>query len=236
MAVPKNQNLMIERWDYRLTFAKIGRARYISHLDLMRTMTRAIKRAKIPIWYTQGFNPHAYLMFPLALSLGIDSEIESMDIALIEDMPFKELIEKLNSAMPQGLYFISAARPVKKNTDIAAAEYLIEISFDVPAEKALEKWHEFTDRDTIEIEKRVKPKKGRKAGTKLVDIKPHLNVLQADIKGEKLCICIQLPAGNELNINTSTITDAFCKFAEVEIAEIYTKRTKILCSDGENFT
>ena len=64
MAQPKNQSLQIERWDYRLTFAKKGRARYISHLDLMRAMQRAIKRAGVPIWYTQGFNPHSYLMFP----------------------------------------------------------------------------------------------------------------------------------------------------------------------------
>ena len=82
MAQPKNQSLQIERWDYRLTFAKKGRARYISHLDLMRAMQRAIKRAGVPIWYTQGFNPHSYLMFPLALPLGTESEVEVLDIAL----------------------------------------------------------------------------------------------------------------------------------------------------------
>ena len=46
MPMPKNQNLIVERWECRLTFAKEGRARYISHLDLMRTMQRAIKRAR----------------------------------------------------------------------------------------------------------------------------------------------------------------------------------------------
>ena len=51
----------------RLFFSKKGRAVYISHLDLLRTMQRALKRAGIPVWYSEGFNPRIYLNFPLAL-------------------------------------------------------------------------------------------------------------------------------------------------------------------------
>lgn len=240
MAMPKDQNKIVERWDCRLTFAKEGRARYISHLDLMRTMQRAIKRAKVPIWYTQGFNPHMYLMFPLALPLGTDSRVESMDIALVEDIPFDKLLEMLNSSMPEGLYFISAARPVRGHTDISAAEYEIEASFDIPALEALEKWQEFIAREVIEIEKRVKPKKGRggrgKPGVKLVDIKPHINVLTAEVREGLLHLIMRLPAGVEFNLNTGVVIDAFCAFAGVNIADIYTKRTKILCADGKEFT
>lgn len=234
MAMPKNQNLIVEKWECRLKFAKEGRARYISHLDLMRTMQRAIKRAKVPIWYTQGFNPHMYLMFPLALPLGTDSRTESMDIALTEDIPFDRLLEQLNSTMPEGLYFVSAARPVRKHTDITSAEYLLDLSFGTPA---LDKWNEFTSQEVINIEKRVKPKKGRKTpGVKLVDIKPHINVISADEDGGTLHICMRLPAGVEFNLNTSVVVDAFCEFAGVQPEDIYTRRTKILCADGEEFT
>ncbi len=236
MAQPKNQNLIVERWDYRLTFAKEGRARYISHLDLMRTMQRAIKRAKVPIWYTQGFNPHAYLMFPLALPLGTDSEIETLDIALTEDWEFDRLVEQLNGSMPEGLYFISAARPVRSHKDIAAARYDIELSFNRPAGEMLGLFESFVSGETIEIEKRVKPKKGRKPGVKLVDIKPLMTLNSYELRGEKLCIDITLPAGVESNINTGVVIDAFCAFAKAEYETIYTKRTKILCKDGENFT
>ena len=52
--VPKNQSLVLTRYIYRLTYSKKGRAKFISHLDLMRTMQRAFKRAKLPVWYTQG--------------------------------------------------------------------------------------------------------------------------------------------------------------------------------------
>ena len=163
MAQPKNQSLQIERWDYRLTFAKKGRARYISHLDLMRAMQRAIKRAGVPIWYTQGFNPHSYLMFPLALPLGTESEVEVLDIALTEDWDCERLVKQLNSSMPEGLYFVKAAAPVMKHIEIARAEYEISIGFDIPAEKALELFEQFVSRDVIEIQKRQKPKKGRKS-------------------------------------------------------------------------
>ena len=236
MPMPKNQNLIIERWDCRLTFAKEGRARYISHLDLMRTMQRAIKRAKVPIWYTQGFNPHMYLMFPLALPLGTDSRTESMDISLTEDIPFDKLLEMLNSSMPEGLYFVKAARPVRKITDIAAAEYEIEASADIPAGEALEKWQEFISQEEINIEKRTKAKKGKKPGVKLIDIKPHITVLAAEVREDRLFLRFRLPAGVDLNLNTGVVTDAFCAFAGTELVDVCTKRTKILCVDGEEFT
>ena len=236
MLMPKNQNLSIERWDYRLTFAKEGRARYISHLDLMRTMQRAIKRARVPIWYTQGFNPHAYLMFPLALPLGTDSRIEILDVALTEDIPFEKVVEMLNSSMPEGLYFVNAARPVMKHTDIAAAEYDIGIGLDTPADTLLEKWESFISQDEITIEKRTKPKKGRKqAGVKLVDIKPHITVVSAAADGNTLRLTLRLPAGGEFNLNTSVVTDAFFSFAEAEPETVCVVRTKILTSDGRDF-
>ena len=236
MLMPKNQNLNIERWDYRLTYAKEGRARYISHLDLMRTMQRVIKRARVPIWYTQGFNPHAYLMFPLALPLGTDSKVEILDIALTEDIPFDKVVDMLNSSMPEGLYFVSAARPVMKHTDIASAEYVIRAELDAPADSLLEKWQEFVSQEEITIEKRTKPKKGRKqGGVKLVDIKPHITVVSAQARENALMLTLRLPAGGEFNLNSSVVTDAFFAFAQTEPEQICTERTKILAVNGEEF-
>ena len=55
--------------DKRIRFTKTGEAKYISHLDLYRFMLRALKRAKLPVWHTEGFNPHVYVTFALPLSL-----------------------------------------------------------------------------------------------------------------------------------------------------------------------
>ena len=227
---PKNQNLVITRYDYRLTYAKIGRARYISHLDLMRTMQRAFKRAKIPIWYTQGFNPHAYLNFPLALSLGIDSEIEILDVALTEELDFDEIVSRMNQTMPEGLHIVKASKPVYKHTEIAFARY--EISFDcvgLSADQVKEKFEHFVSLEKIEIEKRSKKK-----GVNLVDIKPHIDV--QSVKADDLVtVDVILPAGCQFNLNTSAVMDAFCRYEDVEIDNIYTTRTKIMCKNGEDF-
>ena len=72
--------------EVRLRFSKTGRLKYISHLDINRAMSRAFKRAEIPLWYTEGFNPHPYMSFSLPLSLGVESLCESVDIRLIDSI------------------------------------------------------------------------------------------------------------------------------------------------------
>ena len=228
---PKNQNLVVTRYEYRLTYAKTGRARYISHLDLMRAMQRAFKRARIPIWYTQGFNPHAYLNFPLALSLGTSSEIEILDVALTEELSFDDIVSRLNEVMPEGLRIVKATKPVLKHTEIAFACY--EIEFDcagLGADEVKEKFKHFVSLDKIEIEKRSKKK-----GVNLVDIKPHID-LRSLTAGDMVRVCMKLPAGCQFNLNTSVVMDAFCKYENVEIDNIYTTRTKILTKECQEFT
>lgn len=228
--IPKNQSLNIQRYDYRLTYGKTGRARYISHLDLMRTMQRAFKRAGIPIWYTQGFNPHAYLNFPLALSLGTDSKIEILDVALIEKLEFNEIVEKLNACMPEGLYIYKAAKPVNKHTAISFAEYEIKFNTNIDIFETKQRFEHFVSRDKIEIAKRSKKK-----GINLVDIKPHINLVSVCEKNDMIVVDIILPAGCEFNLNTSAVMNAFSDAENLEIKNIYTTRTKIMCKNGEDF-
>lgn len=211
------------RFDRRITFSKSGRAVYISHLDLMRTMQRAFKRAGLPIWYTQGFNPHAYIMFPLALSLGISSDVEIMDASLTEDIPCDEVTKMLNSALPTGLKIIKTAIPVKKHTAIKKAEYEIILN------AGESDFNEFISREKIEIKKKTK-----KSYEKLIDIKPDIEVLGLRCKGGELLISVRLPAGCGLNINPSVLIEAFSEFT----GEIYTakvSRTRILDQNGEEY-
>jgi radical SAM-linked protein len=60
--------------------AKKGRAKYTSHLDMQRCMMRAVRRARIELWYTEGFNPHPYVTFALPLPLGVESDGEPVDM------------------------------------------------------------------------------------------------------------------------------------------------------------
>ncbi|MCH5205769.1 MAG: DUF2344 domain-containing protein [Oscillospiraceae bacterium] len=202
----------------RLFFSKTGRAKYISHLDLSGVMQRAIRRAKLPVWYTEGYNPRLYTNFMLPLSLGQEGLREALDIRLIEEFPHLEVTKRLNIALPPDIRLLETAVPVYKNTDIAFAEY--EITADIDREK-------FTK--FLESEKIITEKKTKK-GVSEIDLKPHLTVISV---GEK--IALRLPAGTDLNINPRLVFDAYGAQSGEVIKNIRIVRTGILCADGGEF-
>lgn len=212
----------------RSTFSKRDRAKFISHLDLNRCMQRAFKRAGIPIWYTEGFNPHAYIMFPLALTLGVESDCEIMDFAITEEMDFDTIKERMNNVLPEGLKINSVALQIKKHTAIEQSEYRVvlrggnNIDNDFAA---------FMGREKIEVEKRTKKK-----GINLVDIKPFIEIVSSEMADDMLEIVLRLPAGTELNINPNLVFDEFFKGLSYEAEIVYIERTKILCADSEIFS
>ena len=75
----------------RVFFRKKGKLKYISHLDLMRAVTRGLMRSGLPIVYTEGFNPHPKLVFALPLSVGMAGENEMCDVGLLKDMDKAQL-------------------------------------------------------------------------------------------------------------------------------------------------
>ena len=116
----------------RLSFTKKGRARFISHLDMNRTLTRLVRKSGLDIWYTEGFNPHPYYAFALALSLGFESNCEILDFNITEDMPLNEVKDRLNAVMPEGMRIISVTEQKLKVTAIAKAEYTFTLLTDEP--------------------------------------------------------------------------------------------------------
>lgn len=98
----------------RLRFRKVGRAVYISHLDLMQTMQRAFFRAELPLKYSEGFNPHPLLSIALPLSVGAASECELMDFRLREDTDLAALPARLTSVLPEGIEVLEAYEFTRK--------------------------------------------------------------------------------------------------------------------------
>jgi Uncharacterized protein conserved in bacteria len=92
----------------RLRFSKTGRAVYISHLDLMRTMQRVFSRADAGLKYSEGFNPHAKISIVLPLSVGMASQCEFLDFSLTEETDLSRLPERLNRVMPEGMEALEA--------------------------------------------------------------------------------------------------------------------------------
>lgn len=214
----------------RATFEKSGRAKYISHLDLNRCMLRIFRRSKLPVWYTEGFNPHPYYSFALALSLGFESSCEIMDFNITDDnMPLVEIRERLNAVMPEGMRILEVAIQQKKITAIAKAEYeffLIseEVTELFKAVKKLMEQHE------IFIEKKTKK------GIKTVDLKHDMEILRCELNGGAVDMAMRLPAGTQTNYNPMLFVEALKKNCSLHFETANIRRTKILCGNNENFS
>lgn len=112
------------------------RVRFISHLDFMRAIQRTIRRAGIPVAYSEGFNPHPRLSFGLPLPVGVTSSAEYMDIILEKPMDTEELKLKLNNHLPKGIT-VSAAAEISPSAPslmslINWADYRITLDIPLP--------------------------------------------------------------------------------------------------------
>ncbi len=212
--------------DYRIAFEKTGVMKYISHLDLNRCMIRSIRRSGLPAWYTEGFHPHMYLMFALALSLGAESRCEVMDIRLTEEVPPDELLVRLNAALPEGLHAVSVREPKDMTQDIGSARYEVILR----GEQLASQWTAFLAQDEILIEKKTKK------GMKTMDIRPQITIEQMTELPDGICLTLMLPAGNEGNLNVSVVTEAFALFAKTPVLTEKVCRTQIFCRNGEVFS
>lgn len=176
--------------------------RFISHLDMTRFMARVIRRAELPVWYTEGFNPHLYMTFALPLSLGFESEYEVVDIRLLDDgYPIDTLCDKLNAVCPPYITFFHAAEPVKKAGDVAYAKF--DITFDDGGEVAQD-LSEFLSRDSIIVLKKTK-----KGGEKQIEVADKIKAFSVDLINNNTVLQITLPAGSTENLNPELFITKF---------------------------
>ena len=118
----------------RFRFRKVGRLRYVSHLELVRTVSKAATRAGIPCWFTQGFNPVPKIVFGTPMSVGMESECEFVELRLTERVEPADALERLNAATPAELTFLEAYYPDNKLTDQCFAQYEVLVRTDKNAE------------------------------------------------------------------------------------------------------
>ncbi len=214
----------------RATFKKTGRAKYISHLDLNRCMLRIFRRSKLPVWYTEGFNPHPYYSFALALSLGFESECEIMDFNITDDnMPLSVIKDRLNEVMPEGMGIVDIAPQKNKITVIAKAEYEFDLKTD-DVDGIFEAVGKLLAADEILIEKKTKK------GIKTVDLKPDTEIVSLEKADALVKIAMRLPAGTKTNYNPTLFTEALKKSCEIPFEMVNIRRTGILCENNEKFS
>lgn len=218
--------------DVRIFFEKKDMAKYISHLDLMRCFSRAVKRAGIDIWYTEGFNPHPFMTFSLPLSLGTESFCESVDIRTNDEMPFDEIKERFQSTLPDGIRVTKVAAPVHKANEICFSEFEI-LFYTEKSELVLSSLKEKIEADEINVEK--KGKQGRKKVFRQVNIKENIRSYDFSENENGVLLKVVLTAGVKDNINPSLLIDAITADVKDEIKGIDIKKTKMMLEDMKEF-
>ena len=204
----------------RIFFSKTGRAIYISHLDLYRLFQRAVKRCGLPLWETQGFNPHVYITFALPLALGTAGLCESLDARLTDDdMSFDEVCRILGAVMPEDIKILRAAEPVHDPADIERSYYEADFECDPDS------FDEFLSGEHIITEKKTK------RGMTQLDLKEHLEIKEKS-PGH---LGFFLPSGTQFNINAGLLFDAFEKRYDTEMGILNIKRRAVYCKNGEIF-
>lgn len=218
--------------EVRIRFSKTDRCKYISHLDINRCMSRALTRAKIPLWYTEGFNPHPYMSFSLPLSLGIESFVESMDIRIIGDITNEEIKKKMNEMLPDGIRILEVYDDFRQDKDIAYSDYVFRIQFK-DNETALQKINNVLNSDEIIAERKVK--KGKRKIFKETNLKPFIHKFNSSIRGEDIILNLRLMAGIEKNLNPTLLFDTIIKLIDMDFEWKSISRIAILDKDFKEF-
>lgn len=209
----------------RVFYKKLNRMKFISHLDMTRFMSRLIKKAGIPVWYTEGFNQHLYMNFAVPLSLGFEGLYEIVEIRIMDEHYSNEAcLVALKSVSPPDIEFVSVNEPQLSMKEIGFAEF--ELNFFENAESLKEKVEPFLSKDSIICEK-----KGKKGKIKEIDIIPKIGKFSFDGN----ILTLRLIAGTEDNLNPTLVMDTFFEQTKTEPKFYSVTRTAILTKDGGLF-
>ena len=215
----------------RIWFNKTDTAKYISHLDITRCMTRAFRRTDIPLWYTEGFNPHPHLVFGLSLPLGVEALREPLDIRLNDDdYPNERVIEQLNEVMVPGMRFIKIKEPVYKPTEIYKGEYSVYIPCDGDSKELFEKIVDAVKNKAITFEKKTKKKE-----IKVINVSEHITDFNYDFTDSAVKLHFKLPAGNDFTINPVSFMNALLDMIGEPQRLHRITRHRLLMKDGSEF-
>lgn len=207
----------------RIWFSKQGRVKYVSHLDIMRCMTRAVRRANIPLWYTEGFNPHPYLNFLQPMPLGIEGLNEPLDIRIEGDISNEKIMENLNKVLPVGITVTKVTEPYMKSNDLAFAEY--EIFFE-KEDNLIDKLTSAMESGELICEKSGKVN-GRKR-IKEVNVSENIKKYSLAETDDAVVMNVILPGGNTKNVNPVNLLSAMNKYLSSDMVPLNIVRLGLL--------
>lgn len=194
---------------YVIKFTKESSVKFISHLDLMRTIQRVIRRANLPMEYSKGFNPHMALSIAQPLSVGVYSDAEYMDIVLVEELEETEIIDRLNAKTASGIKFLTARKVITKEGEkklpqtmalVDAARFTIKMlcSDSNVAEGKMKELINKPEWNTI---------KKSKKGEKEVNLKTMIKEMKYWINEDELILNILISSGSREHLSPDLVAE-----------------------------
>lgn len=225
----------------RVRFEKNGIMRYVGHLDLMRFFQKAVKRANLPIRYSEGFNPHQIMSFAAPLGVGLTSAGEYMDIDLKEAVPTAVGLTSLNENMVEGLA-ITGFRYLPDDAEkcmsaVTAASYLVTYKDNKDDACYIEnicdlKVKFFDEASNINIVKKTKK------GERELDLKPLIYRFNLEVKDGVPVYDLMLSSGSTDNIKPELVIKAFHQFLglpEFDDLSLDIRRIDMFTGEPDNF-
>lgn len=217
----------------RVEFSRGEEVKYISHLDTLRTFERAVRRAGIPIAYSQGFNPRPIMSFGLPLAVGVTSSTEYVDVEVQEDIAPEELVIGLNNNLPKGFNihfaeYINSSESLMASIGVASYEVVIEVGNEVNRRQMEDYLDAIMKEDSLVVEKE---KKGK---TKKIDILPYIYELKIiEFNESIMALGMTLAAGSVFNLKPEMVIAALSKVSELELSIRKVHRTGLFDKQGK---
>lgn len=221
----------------RLEFHKLGMIKFISHLDTVRVFQRAFMRAKIPILWSEGFNPHPKMSIATPLSLGVESESETIDIEVDDNFDYKNIKKELNQVLPKGIEIIRVAdkfddTSVFLRVDTADYELFFPKSFDLDKYALIQGVEYLKKAEKVLIPRQRK--RGKKKITIEEDILPLINNLKVIEKDNGLSIFANVSASHLDNLRPDRLLLGLkqCSILDFDPDLVQIKRLRTYDKDG----
>ncbi len=213
---------------HRILFEKLGPAVWMSHLDTVRLMQRAFRRAGVVLHHSQGYTPHAYVSMPLPLSVGTESLCEILEYELDGELSLSP--DDLNAVLPEGIRVLAVYDSEIKTKYMEELQAELRLFYDggVP-ETAVQELSELLSRKELMIEKRTK------RGMEETDIRPLIHSVTIHTEEKELRLDCRVSAQNPpLNpILLLTAMERYCPQLQPDFAKC--RRIEVYGADGNSF-
>ncbi len=205
-----------------LQFQKGEAVRHLGHLDLQRAMQRALRRSGLPVRYSQGFHPHMLTAFASALSMGVSSEAEIVDVTLESPVTAEEGLQRMQGVLPDAL----AVRGVRLVEDMhpGLMGRLKQASYDAWLSGAdLVAWKGAIDSFLAENE--VLALRKSKSGEKLVNIRPMAHAIIAEPDQDRVKLRLRLSLEEVATLKPELLIHTLAQRAQLPVPDIRLHRT-----------